>query len=506
MTGIPATRVTERSLSDRVLAGDPRAIARAITLIEDESPAGAELVRRVFARTGRAFLIGVTGPPGAGKSTLVDKLTAAIRASGRTVGVVAVDPTSPFTGGAILGDRVRMQAHAGDAGVFIRSMATRGHLGGLARATTEVALVLDAAGKDVVLIETVGVGQDEIDIVRTADISIVMTVPGSGDEVQALKAGIMEIADIFVVNKADREGADRAVASIEALLSLQTFAAGEWRPPIVKTEATGGKGVPELLEAIDRFRAQLGDSQGTRRRARAEWRLRELLAHRFVQHVERRVLGAGEFDKTLNRIAAREVDPYSAVEEILGKAIAEPLEPGEPLEPSERPEPLELDHVGIAVASLDEALAFYREGLGLEIEAPEEVASQRVRAHFIPTGGAALELLEATADDSPIGKYITKRGPGLHHITLRVPDIAVALARLKSRGVRLIDETPRAGAHGSLVAFIHPTSAHGVLVELKENGGSGLRAQGSGIKAAQGSGLKAQEKPSATASKGVLEP
>ena len=209
-----------------------------------------------------------------------------------------------------------MQAHAGDAGVFIRSMATRGHLGGLARATSEVALVLDAAGKDVVLIETVGVGQDEVDIVRTADISIVMTVPGSGDEVQALKAGIMEIADIFVVNKADREGADRAVASIEALLSLQTFAAGEWRPPILKTEATGGKGVPELLEAIDRFRAHSVDSQGTRRRARAEWRLRELLAQRLLQHVERQCSAPANSSGSLNRIAAREVDPYSAADEI----------------------------------------------------------------------------------------------------------------------------------------------------------------------------------------------
>ena len=469
--------VTDRSLTDRVLAGEPRAIARAITLIEDESPAGAELVRRIFARTGRAYLIGVTGPPGAGKSTLVDKLTTAIRATGRTVGVVAVDPTSPFTGGAILGDRVRMQAHAADEGVFIRSMATRGHLGGLAQATSEVALVLDAAGKDVVLIETVGVGQDEVDIVRTADISIVMIVPGSGDEVQALKAGIMEIADIFVVNKADREGADRTVASIETVLSLQTFAPGEWRPPILKTEATSGAGVPELLQAIDRFREQSTHSitttgrssgpPGTRRRARAEWRLRELLALRFVQHVERRVLAAGELDQVLDRIAARDVDPYSAVDAILARALGEPTEPAEPLEPR-----AVLDHVGIAVSDIDQALRFYRDALGLNVEAPEEVASQRVRAHFIPAGDAAVELLEATADDSPIAKYVAKRGPGLHHITLRVADIRAALAQLKANGVRLIDEAPREGAHGSLVAFIHPASAHGVLVEIE--GGSRL--------------------------------
>jgi LAO/AO transport system kinase len=313
--------VTSSNLSQRVIEGDARAVARAISLIEEERPSGAELIRRIFPSTGRAYLVGITGPPGSGKSTLVDRLTAEIRKTSKTVGVVAVDPTSPFSGGALLGDRVRMQAHAGDAGVFIRSMATRGHLGGLARATSDAALVLDAAGKDVVLIETVGVGQDEIDIVRTADVSIVTLVPGSGDEVQALKAGIMEIADIFVVNKADREGADRTVASIEANLSLQTFAPGEWRPPILKTEATTGQGVAELLATIEQFRAHSADSQGSRRRARAEFRVRELLAQRFVQHVEQQVLGDGELGGILDRIAARELDPYAAVDEIVRRTL-----------------------------------------------------------------------------------------------------------------------------------------------------------------------------------------
>ncbi len=205
-------------LADRVRAGDIRAIARAISIIEDESPQAAALVRDLFAHTGRSYLVGITGPPGAGKSTLVDRLTSETRKAGETVGVVAVDPTSPFTGGAILGDRVRMQAHHDDPDVFIRSMATRGHMGGLARASSDVALVLDASGKSLVIIETVGVGQDEVDIVRTADISIVVLVPGTGDDVQALKAGIMEIADIYVVNKADRDGAERMVTSIESNL------------------------------------------------------------------------------------------------------------------------------------------------------------------------------------------------------------------------------------------------------------------------------------------------
>jgi LAO/AO transport system kinase len=445
------------SLGERVLQGDPRAIARAISLIEDDRPEGAALVRRIFPHTGRAYLVGITGSPGAGKSTLVDRLVAEWRGRGRTVGVLAVDPTSPFSGGAIHGDRVRMQAHAGDAGVFIRSMATRGHLGGLARATGEAALVLDASGKDIVVIETVGVGQDEVDIVRTADISVVTLVPGTGDDVQAMKAGLMEIADIFVVNKADRDGADRTAASVEAMLSLEGPVGARWRPQILKTEATRGIGVDALVDGIDRFRAAHADTQGQRRRARAEWRVRDLLCERFVAYVLDRVLQPGELKRLLGSIAARERDPYSVVDDLIRRALRE--DDGSPA----------VDHVGIAVSDVDAAIAFYRDALGLEVEPAEQVAADRVRAHFIPAGSAALELLEGTAPDSPIAKYLARRGPGIHHLTLRVPDIRNALARLKAHGVRLIDEEPRDGAHGSLVAFVHPSSAHGVLVELKES-------------------------------------
>ncbi len=449
--------MAEPSLVERLLSRDPRALARAISIVENELPEAATLVGRVYPHSGRAYLVGVTGPPGAGKSTLVDRLTSELRATGGTVGVIAVDPTSPYSGGAILGDRVRMQSHAEDDGVFIRSMATRGHLGGLARTTTEAAILLDAAGYDYVIIETVGVGQDEVDIVRTADVSIVTMVPGTGDEVQALKAGIMEIADIFVVNKADREGADRTAASIEATLSLEDWSAERWRPPVMRTVATTGAGVADLVAMIARFREASTASSAERQRSRAEWRLREILGRSFMQHLEARVLEPGEFMRVLDQIAAREIDPYAAATSILQRAVGHDGSAGTMTR---------LDHVGIAVSDAAPFVDLFSSLFALTTDAPEDVGQHRVR--FIGTGDATLELVEPLAPDSPVAKFIDRRGAGLHHICLRVGDIRAVMAALKARGVRFVDEQPRGGAHGSEIAFIHPSSAGGLLVELKQ--------------------------------------
>ena len=304
-------------LAAAIVSGDARAISRGISLVENGGDEGPALVGALYARSGRAFLVGITGAPGAGKSTLVDGLVSRWRKVGKSVGVIAVDPTSPFSGGALLGDRVRMQTHAEDEGVFIRSMATRGHLGGLTRATSDAALVLDASGKDFVAIETVGVGQDEVEIAGAADVSVVVLVPGMGDDVQALKAGVMEIADIFVVNKADRDGADRVVADVESVLGLHPYEDHEWRPPIIRTQAATGDGLEDLVEAIDKFRGQTARVEA-RRRSRAMTQLQSIIADHLKKQVESRITGE-EIERLVDRIAAREVDPYTAASLVLAR-------------------------------------------------------------------------------------------------------------------------------------------------------------------------------------------
>ena len=370
----------------KIREGDARALARAATGIENRDPQALEILRELAPFAGTAKIIGITGPPGAGKSTLVDALATALRKRGKTLAILAVDPTSRITGGAILGDRIRMQQHHADPGIFIRSMATRGNLGGLARATAGLVQLMDAAGKDYVVIETVGVGQDEIEIAGLAQVTVVVLVPGMGDDVQAIKAGIMEIADVFAINKSDQPGADRVERELQAMLSL---AHGK-KPAIVKTVATTGAGIDELLEAVNAI--------------------------------------------TIGAAAVRE-----------------------------RSAPT-IDHLGIAVESLEQSIAFYQ-SIGLAVGHRETVDSEKVHVAMLPAGESRIELLEPTAPDSPIGKFLEKRGPGLHHIALRVPDLSAAVDRLQASGARLLGE-PRPGAGGHLCVFVHPASTGGVLLEL----------------------------------------
>ena len=313
--------ITIAQWAEQVRAGDVRAVSRAMTEIENRTGDAENLMRELFPHTGNSYCIGITGAPGTGKSTLVDRMAAHYRSQKQTVGVIAVDPSSPFTGGAILGDRIRMQGHASDSGVFIRSMATRGSLGGLSQATSDAALLLDAAGKHYVLVETVGVGQGEVEIVRLADCTLVVLVPGMGDDVQNLKAGLMEIADIFVLNKADREGADRFEQQLRAILQLVPERNG-WKPPIVLTVATENQGVDELSRQIERFRAHFHGKSERRAKEIALWRERllNLLRERLVRRVVDKLATDGTLESLAAEVAERKRDPYSAVNEMLERA------------------------------------------------------------------------------------------------------------------------------------------------------------------------------------------
>jgi LAO/AO transport system kinase len=305
---------------EQLRQGDARSLARAISTVENRSNGWSVLLKALFPHSGKARVLGLTGAPGAGKSTLVDQLAKHYRRAGKTLGIIAVDPTSPYSGGAILGDRIRMQDHHADPGIYIRSMATRGSLGGLARTTADVATVLDASGRDLVLIETVGVGQDEVDIVRLADITIVILVPGMGDDVQTIKAGIMEIADIFVINKSDREGAERVEREIRAMQSLAPRTDG-WTPPIVKTVASEGKGITELAAAIGEYEAYLRKQNLLARRNIENWqqRLIEMLRDAMLEKA-RTQLNNGQVERYAAEIAEHKRDPYTLVEELVGKA------------------------------------------------------------------------------------------------------------------------------------------------------------------------------------------
>jgi LAO/AO transport system kinase len=356
-----------------------RELARLATQVEN----GAHVT---LPDEGDGLIVGMTGPPGAGKSSLVDALTAELRSRGKTVAVIAVDPTSRATQGAILGDRVRMQRHHADPGVFIRSMATRGASGGLARTSAALSRLFRSAGYDFIIIETVGVGQDEIAVAALADVTVVVLVPGMGDDVQAIKAGIMEIADIFVINKADRPGAQETQSDIQAMLSLGH---GATIPEILRTVAIDGTGVPELANELQTRRRRL--------------------------HTD--------------------------------------------------PQTWAIDHIGIAVRSLDEALPFYEANLGIPVLSRETVEHEKVNVAMLPAGDARIELLEALDPASTIAKYVEKRGPGIHHIAMRVPDLQATADRLTAAGVRLLN-TPQRGAGGHLYVFVHPSGTGGVLWEL----------------------------------------
>ena len=311
------------SMAEKVIAGDVRSVARLIRDIDDGMPEVREILKALYPHTGKAYVIGITGAPGVGKSTLVDQMVGHLRKNDQTVGVLAVDPTSPFSGGAILGDRVRMQRHSMDEGVFIRSLATRGHFGGLTQSTRSSIDVLDAMGKDYILVETVGVGQDEVDVVRSAHTTVIVVIPGMGDDIQAIKAGILEVGDIFVINKADREGTDKTLSDLRLMIDMdqRKYAEGKWKPPILKAQAVFDKGVGTLLEKIEKHRHYLADAGGglqvRRKTDKVRQELAEMVKNRLIEEVVHQLTETGEFDKAVEAIVEGKVDPYTACDNLV---------------------------------------------------------------------------------------------------------------------------------------------------------------------------------------------
>jgi GTPase len=447
-----------------LLQGDPVALARAISLVEDGSERGEAILAEIFPRTGRAAIVGVTGPPGAGKSSLVNRLIALHRTRGRSLGVVAVDPSSAFSGGAVLGDRIRMQEHTLDPAVFIRSMATRGRFGGLSRATRDVIDLMDAGGRDPILIETVGVGQDEVDVVRVADTVLVVLTPGQGDDIQAIKAGLLEIADVFVINKADHPGADRLASDLEGMLSLGEKRA--WAPPILQCVATEGRGIGELAEAIERHSTFLGegDRLAERRRQGLRARFLEILRDHLLARLTGGDLGEADLKRYESDLLARRVDPYTAARSI---AVQLDLEGGDR---GDRCAGAELDHIGLAVRKIEERLALYQDLLGLELQGIEEVPGERVRVAMLPAGRTRIELVEPEGSASTVAGFLKKRGEGIHHVCFEVDDLSATLERFRRAGLEASGATGRPGAEGSSIAFIHPRDTGGVLIELRQSG------------------------------------
>ena len=435
-------------LAEAIRAGRPRAVARALSIAER----GGRDARRLVAALAGApapWVIGLTGPPGAGKSTLAEVLGLELLAREGRLAVLAVDPSSPFSGGALLGDRIRMPRLAASPGVFIRSMATRGALGGLTAATADALDVLGAAGFPVVLLETVGVGQDEVDVMHVADTVVLALPPGLGDEIQASKAGVMEIAHVFAITKADLPGAERVEAGLRATLELASHEG--WEPPVIRVSAVTGDGIPRLVEALDAHRAAAErDGRQAILHGRALRRLEDLAGRMALERI-----GAARLEAAAGRVASGAVDPYTAAMKLIDAlATMDGTGPA-------------LDHLGIAVRSIEAGARLYR-ALGFEVEGTETVPGQGVKVAFIPAGGTRIELLEPLGPESPVSRHIERRGPGLHHIAIRVPDIRAAMAALRDSGHELLSDEPVPGAHASLVCFVHPRSAGGVLLELTE--------------------------------------